>query len=220
MISKTIKTNKKHLEFYFLTFPKPQTLKAMLTQTMKRFLLAITIIAMTACNQQNPTVEKKTLDFGSFSIVTPQSWTAIKKNGIDSYVGSIAIDDKDTISYDLGWYSNKLYEYDPIILDSNMRESIDTSMVDMDEIIFVKSRMKVDPDNFRNNNILWDTIDGRRAKIVYPRISGIGTTGIYIDSLWGSGSSIDRFNLYGTNLKLSNEKEVLQALQTLKFRNK
>ena len=80
--------------------------------------------------------------------------------------------------------------------------------------------MNVDPDKYRKNNVLWDTIDGRKAKIVYPRKSGIGTTGVYIDSLWVSGSQVDRFNLYGKNLKPGNEKKVLQALRTLKFRKK
>ena len=192
----------------------------MSTPNMKKNLIAIIIIVLTSCHQQKTKHKKKNMDFGSFSIKAPESWTAIEKNGVDSYVGSIIIDDKDTISFDLGWYSNNLYEYDPIIWDSSMIESIDTSMLDNSEIIFVKSRMKVDPDKYRKNNVLWDTIDGRRAKIVYPRISGIGTTGVYIDSLWVSGSLVDRFNLYGENLKLNNEKEVLEVLQTLKFRNK
>lgn len=187
---------------------------------MKKFLTAIIVIGLTACNQTKPKGDTKTLDFGAFSIETPKSWTAIKEHGVDSYVGSIAIDDKDTIAYDLGWYSNRLYEYDPTILDSSMMANIDTSMVDTSEVIFVKNKMKVDPDKYRKNNVLWDTIEGRKAKIVYPRKSGIGTTGVYIDSLWVSGSDVDRFNLYGENLKPYNEKKVLQALRTLKFRKK
>lgn len=78
--------------------------------------------------------------------------------------------------------------------------------------------MRVDPDKYKKNNVSWDTIDGRKAKIVFPRNSGIGTTGIYIDSLWQSGSDVDRFNLYGINLKPTNEKLFLQALRTLKFK--
>jgi hypothetical protein len=187
---------------------------------MKKLLSAIIVIALTACNQTKPKGDTKTMDFGSFSIETPQSWTAIQEHGADSYVGSIALDGKDTISFDLGWYSNRLYEYDPTILDSSMMANIDTSMVDTSEVIFVKNRMKVDPDKYRMNNVLWDTIDGRKAKIVYPRKSGIGATGVYIDSLWVSGSDVDRFNLYGENLIPDNEKKVLQALRTLKFRKK
>jgi hypothetical protein len=184
---------------------------------MNKLLTAIIVIGLTACNQTKHKGDTKTMNFGSFSIETPQSWTAIKEQGVDSYVGSIAIDEKDTISFDLGWYSNRLYEYDPTILDSSMRANIDTSMIDTSEVIFVENRMKVDPDKYRKNNVLWDTIDGRKAKIVYPRQSGKGTTRFYFDSLWISGSDVDRFNLYGDNLKPENEKKLLQVLRTLKF---
>ncbi|MEI6950783.1 hypothetical protein V9K67_26610 [Paraflavisolibacter sp. H34] len=187
---------------------------------MKRLLIAITIFGLTACNRSEPKRDTKTMDFGSFTIETPKSWTPIKEKGFDSYIGKIAMDNKDTLSFDLGWYSNKLYEYDQAILDSSLMGSIDTSFVDTSSVIFVQDRMRVDLDRYRHNNVLWDTIDGREAKIVYPRRSGIGTTGVYIDSLWASGSDVDRFNLYGENLKPENEKKVLKALRTLKFRKK
>lgn len=187
---------------------------------MNKLTTAIIIIGLSACNQPTPKGDTKTIDFGSFTIETPQTWKPIEEKGIDSYVGSIAIDNTDTLSFDLGWYSNKLYEYDQTFLDSSMIGSIDTNFVDPKAVVIVKDRMRVDPDKYRKNNVSWDTIDGRKAKIVYPRQSGIGTTGVYIDSLWVRGSDIDRFNLYGEDLKPENEKKVLQALRTLKFRKK
>ena len=157
------------------------------------------------------------MDFGAFSIETPKSWKQIKAQGIDSYVGGIAIDDKDTLDFDLGWYSNTLTEYEPQIVERSiiqqMQQPVDTS-----EFIIVESRKGVDTDKYKKNNVSWDTIDGRKAKIVYPRSSGNGTTGVYIDSLWITGSDVDRFNLYGDNLKPENEKKVLQVIRSLKFR--
>ena len=88
---------------------------------------------------------------------------------------------------------------------------------DTEKIIFVRNRMKVDPDKYKKNNVSWDTIDGHKAKVVFPRQTGIGTTGIYIDSLWQQGSDVDKFNLYGDNLKPTNENLFIQALKTLKF---
>jgi hypothetical protein len=149
---------------------------------MQKLLTVIFIFGLTACNHTEPKNDDKILDFGLFTIEAPQSWTKIKEQGIDSYGGRIAIDKQDTLDFDLGWYSDNLYEYDRTILDSNMIKDIDTSRINVNEIIFVKSRMRVDPDKYRKNNVLWDTIDGRKAKIVYPRQSGIGTTGVYIDS--------------------------------------
>jgi len=182
-----------------------------------KIILVFLLILIIGCNDNKSNTEKQTLDFGSFSIETPNGWTKIKAQGVDSYVGRIAIDNSDTLDFDLGWYSNKLNEYEPTILDSNMVGSIDTSMVDKSEVVFVKNRMQVDPDKYKKNNISWDTIDGRKVKIVFPRQTGTGMTGIYIDSLWQRGYDIDRFNLYGNNLKPTNEKLVLKALRTLKF---
>jgi hypothetical protein len=138
--------------------------------------------------------------------------------GVDSYVGGIVTDARDTLSFDLGWYSNKLYEGFPYILDSSSINSIDTNVVDINSIIFVKDGHKIDPDKYIKNNISWDTVDGYKAKIVFPRKSGTGTTGIYIDSLWKSGSGIDKFNLYGEDLGSNNEKQLLKSVKTIKFK--
>ena len=187
---------------------------------MNRILFAVLIFALTACNQKQAKIETKTLDFGSFSIETPLSWNKIERNGIDSYVGGIAIDKNDTVSFDLGWYSNKLTEEDPLILDSSIISHIDTSLIDTNGAVFVNRSAAVDRDKFRKNNVRWDTIDGRNVKIVYPRRPGTGITGIYIDSLWGSTVAVDRFNLYGIDLKPENEAMMLTVIHTLKFHRK
>jgi hypothetical protein len=185
-----------------------------------KIVLGLSLFFFFGCLDSRHKSDKQTLDFGSFTIETPKGWTRIKAQGIDSYIGEIAIDNTDTLHFDLGWYSNNLNEYEPTILDSSMISSIDTSLVNISEIIFVKNSRRVDPDKYKKNNVSWDTTDGYIAKIVFPRQSGIGTTGIYIDSLWQSGSGIDRFNLYGNNLSSVNEKKLLAALKTLKFHRK
>jgi hypothetical protein len=191
--------------------------------TMLKFITAVFIFGLTACDQQKHKVDTKTLNFGAFTIEVPQSWTKVNVHAVDSYVGEVAIDNKDTLEFDLGMYSNKLYETDPTILDSSFMIHVDTNDHNFHSIIFVKNSNNVDLDEYRKNNVTWDTVDGRKAKIVYPRKSGIGTTGVYIDSLWTSrwgGLHVDHFNLYGENLKPENEKKILKALQTLKFYQK
>ena len=185
--------------------------------TFMKIIPGLLLLLIIGCSDGKSKSDKQLLDFDAFTIETPTGWTKIISQGVDSYVGQIAIDKFDTIHFDLGWYSNKLNEPEPTIFDSSMIGSIDTSMIDTSAIIFVKNRTSVDPDKYKKNNISWDTIDGRKAKIVFPRQSGIGTTGIYIDSLWQTGSGVDRFNFYGDNLNPVNEKLFLQALKTLKF---
>jgi hypothetical protein len=183
---------------------------------MKELLSAIIVIGLTACNQPQSKGKKKTMDFGAFTIETPISWRQIKAKGIDSYVGRIAIDDSDTLEFDLGWYSNDLTEYQEVKMGDGKTyfiSSYDTAY----SPTLVDSVYK---DKVVKSYITWDTIDGRRAKILSPTKSGTGTTGIYIDSLWQAGSDVDKFNLYGTNLKPQNEKAVLAAFKTLKFHNR
>lgn len=156
-----------------------------------RSFVFIPVVLLFSCSDYSSKLKSYTLNFGSFTIETPEHWKKIKAQGIDSYIGKIAIDSKDTLWFDLGWYSNTLTEDEDI-----------------------------DSDEHRKNSVLWDTIDHRKAKIVFPIKSGIGITGVYIDSLWQSGSDIDRFNLYGVNLKTENEKILLQAIKTLRFYKK
>lgn len=151
--------------------------------------------------------ENKTLNFGYFTIDIPASWHSVKVQGIDSYIGLIVIDDNDTLSFDLGWYSNDLSSEEDIF------EMHAAEIIQDDGSIFI-------PERLRKNSSSYEVIDGRRAKIVQPKQSGEGTTGVYFDSLWKAGDNIDRFQLNGHNLKPENEEAVLQAIRTLKFFNK
>ena len=58
----------------------------------------------------------------------------------------------------------------------------------------------------------------KKAKIVRPRQAGRGMTGIYFDSLWTAGSGTDKFQINGTDLHPDNERRLLQAFETLKFK--
>jgi hypothetical protein len=172
---------------------------------MNKFIFPFLLILLTTCKRPEPKKETKTMDFGAFTIKTPLSWHQLKQQGIDSYAGGIVIDGKDTLSFDLGMYSNTLTELEPQIVERsllpNLHQPVDTS-----ELIIVEKRRGADPDKYKKQNISWDTIDGHTAKIVYPIKSGLGITGVYIDSLWDSGSGIVRFNLYGQNLDPETEK--------------
>ena len=144
------------------------------------------VTIMISCGTEDNGIEK-VLDFGQFSMTAPKTWTYIKQQGIDSYVGKIALDNHDTLFFDLGWYSNKL---------------------------------NVDPSN---HSIIFTTVNGKKAKLISPKVVGHGLTGIYIDSLWVDGPSksaqgIDRFQLNGQNLSSVHQDQFLKAIQTMKFK--
>lgn len=62
-----------------------------------------------SCNSDKAT-DTNILDLGQFSISVPSTWQPVRQEGIDSFVGQIALTDGDTIFFDLGWYSNPLEE--------------------------------------------------------------------------------------------------------------
>ena len=153
------------------------------------------------------------MDFGEFKIDVPSTWQQVKADGIDSYVGQMILDKGDTVSFDLGWYSNSLDD-ESVYVDSNGNVfSID----DESNPKFYGKADTVDVEKLKMNNVKWITIDGRRAKIVQPKQTGKGMTGIYFDSLWTRGSGTDRFQMNGKHLDPENEKHLLAAFETLKF---
>jgi hypothetical protein len=182
---------------------------------MRNILYSLLLCLSFACSEVKSENDKKTLDFGLFTIETPKSWSQVKAQGIDSYVGRIAIDKTDTLEFDLGWYSNTLTETEPQIIERQDLKNMQIAYTS--EYIIVDSRRGIDIDVYRKCNISWDTINGRKAKIIFPRTSGMGITGVYIDSLWSNRGSVDRFNLYGEGLKPENQKRFLDAIKTLRF---
>ena len=80
-------------------------------------LFILLLISLVACQQTQTKTDKQVLNFGAFTIQAPNSWRHIKQQGIDSYAGRIAIDNHDTLDFDLGWYSNSLSEPEPYIVE-------------------------------------------------------------------------------------------------------
>ncbi|WP_367331403.1 hypothetical protein [Sphingobacterium multivorum] len=183
-------------------------------QFIKLFHISALTILVTGCKDPSRT---KTMDFGLFTLEVPYKWQQVKQNGIDSYVGAIAVDNNDTLYFDLGMYSNSLTEHNIEVITRQMMEE---SATDSSDYIIVKDMpildLDLDADLYRKQNVSWDTIDNRRAKIVFPRISGKGTTGVYIGNLWGDSSKV-RFNLHGSNLKAQTEQDLLKSIKTLRF---
>ena len=178
-------------------------------------ILLCCIILFYSCKNQ-PQKETHRLDLGLFSLETPNTWKLVKEKILyDSYVGRIAVDDTDTLYFDLGWYSNDLTEYVKMNLgDSSqfyLKDNTDNKIIKGDSVMI---------DSLVKSRFIREIVDNRKAKIVFPKKSGTGITGLYIDSLWDAGDENDQFNFYGINLTPTNEKTFLASLRTLKFVNK
>lgn len=182
---------------------------------MKRQILIYLVLFLFACKS-----ETKGLDFGQFTIEVPKTWNKIERNGVDSYVGEISIDNNDTIYFDLGWYSNDLTDELPYIIEEGNVHLVNLKKSKPGHSFYdyYGKADTVDLKKFLKNEYKYDTIDNKKAKIVKPKVPGNGITGVFFDSLWVSGSGIDRLQLSGYNLKELNQQKVLMAIKTIKFR--
>lgn len=185
---------------------------------MRLRLMVIFLTLLSCSDRQNSNTKR--LDFGQFTIDVPTTWEHVKANGIDSFVGHLALGNGDSVMFDLGWYSNPLEEEYKFQVENgdvylkNEEKSTQNSVF----FEFYGKADTVDVEKFMVNKISWSTIDNRKAKIVQPRKTGKGMTGVYFDSLWTEGSGTDRFQMNGKNLHPDNERLLLKAFETIKFK--
>ena len=181
---------------------------------MNRLLTLSILLLLYSCKTKKTAAETNLLDFKSFTIETPLSWKKIESRGVDSYVGGIQIDSTQGASFDLGLYSNDLSEFVKVNLHDTTYAFVATgnNPTLMGDSNFIEKIKKC--------KVVWDTIDGYRAKLVLPINPGFGVTGIYIDSLWQLNSQNVKFQLSGNNLNPANETQLIKAFKTLRFQGK
>ena len=71
-------------------------------------------------------------------------------------------------------------------------------------------------DNDPDHTVTYETIDGYRAKIVVPKVTGTGTTGIYFADLSGEIQKI-RLQISGRDLTKSQQETALKIFRTIKI---
>jgi len=157
----------------------------------------------------------------------PNEWYYIKKQGIDSHIGAIVIDKKDTLYFDYGLYSNSLEENfnggeyyisnnDSIFIDDLERNKLDT--INGPYYKFFARGGKAKLLEFKKNTSYYETICGLNAKIVVPINPGTGMTGIYFENTRADKKGL-RLQINGNDLSLKNHKAFLKAMKTIKFKN-
>jgi hypothetical protein len=197
---------------------------------MRIIIIAITLFGLTiSCKQTKYTQDTILLKYPAFSIEVPKDWKKVDVHGTDSYVGRIAIDSSDTLEFEIGPYSWDMVEYDSIRWQNNRLKYI--SNLERSDTAHLYDSIEIN--KVKRSNVYLGTVNGYNSKILIPINPGNGYTGIYIDSLWiektfingiwktekgSDGKSIvSKFSLYANNIKADKEKQVLQAIKTLKF---
>ena len=168
------------------------------------------------------TTEYKIKDKVYFSLKIPKSWKEIEVNGIDSDVMIFVNSLNDTITSDYGWYSNSLNDEDlPTVYTKNEYNALsenDKNNLKESEYVIIE-----DYNNFNYNSITKSIykiykIDNRKAKVVMPKASGKGITGVYFEKLYKVRGNFMNLNLYGYDVNKETEEEILNVISTIKFK--
>ena len=189
---------------------------------MKKYFVILFILLTISCNQS----DYKTVDFGSFEITVPRNWKEYEIKGMDSYVGGLITNKKDTLIFDVGWYSGNLMR-NPEILVYDKTEYAELSVNQKNQLKGVKYLIiddyrtaKYNPKNYLKNKSTTDSIDCFEANFITPTNKGFGASGIYIDSLKGSRKTHNKTSMsfYGNNLSDSIQTDFFSALKTMRLK--
>ena len=163
------------------------------------------------------------MDFGSFTMQTPENWVYVKKQGIDSFVGEVVLDNNETVHFDYGLYSSKLEEDLGFIITKDSVFTYEENENKQDTVNryvqkFYAKRDTLDMKKLYKTEYHFEKINNLNAKVVTPKKAGIGMTGVYFENTRANGKGM-RFQISGYNLSEKNQKEFLKAIRTLKFQD-
>jgi len=175
------------------------------------YIFLVFIYAIFSCNNNQK------INFKYFTLTFPREWKKQESKGVDSNTGVIVTPQNDTIFYDLGYYSNSLTEKTDFKIYSNKYIDNLDSNLDLSKIIFADPS-RLDKDYYIKQNVSYESKAGHLLKYIFPRKTGVGITGLYIDSLTHDETIGNlKFSIYGNNLKLSNQQILQDVIHNIIF---
>lgn len=165
--------------------------------------------------------EYMTKDGKCFTLEIPKSWREIEVKAIDSDVMVFVNSLNDTITSDYGRYSNSLNEELPTVFtknDYNKLSDQEKNKLKKDDFLVIENYDNYNPNNLYKSTSAIYKIDHKNAKVVVPKISGKGITGVYFDKLSAGENNAMKLNMYGQNVNKITETEILNAVSTIKFK--
>lgn len=184
--------------------------------------LVFSLFLIVSCKTKT---EFKKIDFESFEITVPQNWNKFEMKGIDSYVGGIITEQKDTLIFDIGLYSGDVMKHDfPLVYDKTGYAELSKKEKELlkkaKHLVVDSISGDIDFKKYLTQKFVMQKIDCFQGKLITPINKEFGTTGLYIDSLKGSKKEFNKttMSFYGQNLKEKTEKEFIEALKTIKFK--
>ncbi|WP_299124541.1 hypothetical protein [uncultured Tenacibaculum sp.] len=177
---------------------------------MNRILLLLILYSFFSCSKS------KTENFLNFSLEIPKNWTVHQLKGTDSYVRLITTEKNDSIYMDYGMYSNSLKYYPPIIAPLKKKKMILSFGLKESEVIFLDkdSITKKDRGFYKDRIELYETINEKKAKIVFPKKGKKGLGGVYFENFKNN----NKLTIYGNNLNNEKSLKLIEVIKTIKLK--
>lgn len=179
---------------------------------MKRSLFIVVFGIVIACSSSNQMKEE---DFHDFSISIPSNWLKVSSSGIDSKVTVLVTNENDTIFIN---YGKTVGGFTETVVVNSLESKIHFDSIDWPyrhEMIFSKDAIIEERQGiYLREYYIYDSIKGKRAKIMLPKMVGRGSTGIHFDSLNKMG---EKLTIVGNNLNQETQDQLYKSFYTISF---
>lgn len=180
---------------------------------MKYFFLCMFLISL-GCSY--PSKEMQNIDLNKYSIKVPTVWSIYTKDGIDSRVTGLITHLGDTIYFQ---YGKGVTGFNKTVKVHSLQSKVHFDSIDWpyrNEMIFSKDATVEERQGvFLKGYYRYDSIDSKRAKIMLPKVTGHGSTGIHFGLINEHG---DKLTIVGNDLNLAVEQQLYKAFYSIRFK--
>jgi len=161
-------------------------------------------------------IDEKIVELEHYSLSVPGEWFLVQTDGIDSKITMLITKSTDTIYLD---YGQHVQGFSETIKVHSLESKVHFDSIDWPyrhEMIFSKNATVEERQGiYLDEYYRYDTIDGRQAKIMLPKVVGKGSTGIHFDSL---NQKNEKFTIVGNNLDETVREKLQKVFYTVEFK--
>lgn len=178
------------------------------------FVVSMSLLVLSC---QTRTISEQTLDLSYLTAKAPNTWSLIKLQGADSNIQGILTDKGDTLFLDYGPYSWSFDDVQVPVRSLEQKRVFDSTNFHYSKHTVFSKVPEIDEAQaiHLKEYFLYDTINGKRAKIILPKLIGQGRIGIHFSDIEQKGIKL---TIYGHDLDTLQQFAVYKLFQSIRFR--
>ena len=178
---------------------------------MRNIILSILFICVFfSCSKE----KLKGISLLGFSIGIPDEWKRIKMKGIDSETYGLSTAQGDTVFIDYGKFSNEFNETIKVFSFTQIKKYDSLKMNTKDLKVSLTPHIDQNQAVFHKEYYYYLNFEDIQGKVRVPKQIGKGITGISFRNINGSENHL---TIYGKNLRLKEQNQLLESFKTIKF---